>query len=95
MASKSRAVSAKGASEFRPYITRALPVTAELFCADNTGAKVLKIVQVTTYKGRHSRMPSGAVGDLVTVTVKKTDFWSSHNQTKISDTKAKWYQTDI
>ena len=71
MASKSRAVSAKGASEFRPYITRALPVTAELICADNTGAKVLRIVQVTKYKGRHSRMPSGAVGDLVTVTVKK------------------------
>jgi large subunit ribosomal protein L14 len=71
MASKSRAVSAKGAAEFRPYITRALPVTAELVCADNTGAKILRIVQVTKYKGRHSRMPSAAVGDLVTVTVKK------------------------
>ena len=71
MASKSRAVSAKGAAEFRPYITRALPVTAELVCADNTGAKILRIAQVTKYKGRHSRMPSAAVGDLVSVTVKK------------------------
>ncbi|HET9807442.1 MAG TPA: 50S ribosomal protein L14 [Nitrososphaeraceae archaeon] len=71
MASKSRAVSAKGAAEFRPYITRALPVTAELVCADNTGAKTLRIAQVTKYKGRHSRMPSAAVGDLVSVTVKK------------------------
>ncbi|HET8856227.1 MAG TPA: 50S ribosomal protein L14 [Nitrososphaeraceae archaeon] len=71
MASKSRAVSAKGAAEFRPYITRALPVTTELVCADNTGAKILRIAQVTKYKGRHSRMPSAAVGDLVTVTVKK------------------------
>lgn len=71
MASKSRAVSAKGAAEFRPYITRALPVTTELVCADNTGAKTLRIAQVTKYKGRHSRMPSAAVGDLVTVTVKK------------------------
>ncbi len=71
MASKTRAVSAKGVEEFRPYVTRALPVTAKLICADNTGAKVLRIVQVTKYKGRHSRLPSAAVGDFVTVTVKK------------------------
>jgi large subunit ribosomal protein L14 len=71
MASKTRAVSAKGVEEFRPYVTRALPVTAKLVCADNTGAKVLRIAQVTKYKGRHSRLPSAAVGDFVTVTVKK------------------------
>lgn len=71
MASKTRAVSAKGVEEFRPYVTRALPVSARLVCADNTGAKILKIAQVTKYKGRHSRLPSAAVGDFVTVTVKK------------------------
>ena len=71
MAAKTRAVSAKGVEEFRPYITRALPITAELVCADNTCAKVLRIAQVTRYKGRHSRLPSAAVGDFVTVTVKK------------------------
>ena len=71
MAAKTRAVSAKGVEEFRTYITRALPNTAELVCADNTGAKVLRIAQVTRYKGRHSRLPSAAVGDFVTVTVKK------------------------
>jgi large subunit ribosomal protein L14 len=68
---KSRAVSAKGVEEFRPYITRAIPVTANLVCADNTGAKILRVAQVTRYKGRHSRQPSSAVGDFVTVTVKK------------------------
>jgi large subunit ribosomal protein L14 len=71
MTSKTRAVSAKGVEEFRPYVTRALPVSANLVCADNTGAKVLRIVQVTKYKGRHSRLPSAAIGDFVTVTVKK------------------------
>jgi large subunit ribosomal protein L14 len=71
MAAKTRAVSAKGVEEFRPYITRALPVTATLICADNTGAKILKIAMVNRYKGRHSRMPSAAVGDFITVTVKK------------------------
>ncbi|MCC2647836.1 MAG: ribosomal protein, partial [Nitrososphaeraceae archaeon] len=57
MAAKTRAVSAKGVAEFRPYITKALPITAELACVDNTGAKVLRIAQVTRYKGRHSRLP--------------------------------------
>lgn len=71
MTSKTRAVSAKGVEEFRPYVTRALPVSANLVCADNTGAKILRIVQVTKYKGRHSRLPAAAIGDFVTVTVKK------------------------
>jgi large subunit ribosomal protein L14 len=70
-AGKTRAVSAKGVEEFRPYITRVLPITAELVCADNTGAKVLRIAQVNKIKGRHSRQTAAAVGDFVTVTVKK------------------------
>lgn len=70
-ATKSRAVSAKGVEEFKPYITRAIPVSTELVCADNTGAKILRVIQVTKYKGRVSRMPSAAVGDFVTVVVKK------------------------
>ncbi len=97
MASKSRAVSAKGVEEFRPYITRVLPITANLVCADNTGAKILRIAQVTRIKGRHSRLPSAAVGDFVNVTVKKgkseltkTDVRSCNNQTKVSDKETKW-----
>jgi large subunit ribosomal protein L14 len=71
MSTKSRAVSAKGVEEFRPYVTRALPMSATLTCADNTGAKILRIAQVKRFKGRHSRSPAAAVGDFVTVTVKK------------------------
>ena len=41
-ATKSRAVSAKGVQEFRPYVTRALPLGAQVVCADNTGAKILR-----------------------------------------------------
>ncbi len=70
-AGKSRAVSAKGVEEFKPYITRAIPVYARLVCADNTGAKIIQVVQVTKYKGRVSRMPAASVGDLITVVVKK------------------------
>ena len=71
MSTKSRAVSSRGVEEFRPYVTRSLPLYANLVCADNTGAKILQIAQVTRYKGRHSRLPAAAVGDFVTVTVKK------------------------
>ena len=45
-ATKSRAVSAKGVQEFRPYVTRPLPLGAQIICADNTGAKILVIVMV-------------------------------------------------
>src|SRR5918993_3217804 len=71
LSTKSRAVSSRGVAEFRPYVTRSLPLYANLVCADNTGAKILQIAQVTRIKGRHSRLPSAAVGDFVTVTVKK------------------------
>ncbi len=69
--STSRAVSAKGVSGYRPYITRALPITAVIHCADNTGAKTLRIVNVTGYHGRLGRLPSASVGDHVTVVVKR------------------------
>ncbi|MCP8304462.1 MAG: 50S ribosomal protein L14 [archaeon] len=71
MSKKSRAVSAKGVEEFRLYVTRAIPVSAVVNCADNTGAKTLKIVQVTMYKGRLKRVPAAAVGDYVITVVKK------------------------
>jgi large subunit ribosomal protein L14 len=71
LSSKSRAVSAKGVSEFKLYITRAVPVTSVITCADNTGAKTLRVVNVTRYHGRLKRVPSSSVGDHVTVVVKR------------------------
>jgi len=71
MSTKSRAVSAKGVEEFRPYVTRALPLGAQIRCADNTGAKIIEIVMVQKTKTRVSRMPAAAVGDFVNVVVKK------------------------
>jgi large subunit ribosomal protein L14 len=68
---KSRAVSAKGVQEFRPYVTKPLPLGARINCADNTGAKILEIIMVKRAKTRTSRMPSAAVGDFVNVVVKK------------------------
>ncbi len=44
---------------------------SRLVCADNTGAKELKLVNVRGYHGRLRRVPSAAVGDMVMVTVMK------------------------
>jgi large subunit ribosomal protein L14 len=61
----------KGVAEFRPYVTRSIPVGANIVCADNTGAKILEIVMVQKHKTRVSRLPAGAVGDFCNVVVKK------------------------
>ena len=51
--------------------TRGLPVGARLTCADNSGAKIVQVITVPKYHGKHRRYPSGGIGDLVIVSVKK------------------------
>ena len=58
MSTKSRAVSAKGVEEFKTYITRSIPLNAVITCADNTGAKTLKVIMVTRAKTRLARYPA-------------------------------------
>jgi large subunit ribosomal protein L14 len=57
--------------EYRPYITRGLPAGSRLICADNTGAKELKIINVIGYSGRLRRVPSACVGEMIAVSVRK------------------------
>lgn len=71
MSTKSRAVSAKGVEEFKPYITRAIPLNAVINCADNTGAKTLRVIQVVKAKSRLKRIPAASVGDSVVCVVKR------------------------
>lgn len=52
-------------------MTRGLPVGARLDVADNTGAKIVQIITVPKYHGVHRRYPSGGIGDLIVVSVKK------------------------
>lgn len=51
--------------------TRGLPKGARLECVDNTGAKVVEIVEVPKYHGVHRRYASAGIGDLLLVSVKK------------------------
>ncbi|HLQ03466.1 MAG: 50S ribosomal protein L14 [Thaumarchaeota archaeon] len=71
MSTKSRAVSAKGVEEYKTYITRSIPVSAVITCADNTGAKTLRVVQVTRAKTRLKRVPAASVGDHIVCVVKR------------------------
>ncbi len=80
----------KGVEEFRPYVTRVIPVGAQIVCADNSGAKILEIINVPRHKTRASRLPAAAVGDFCNVVVKKrtsrikkASTWCSNCQTKI------------
>ncbi|MFQ5870599.1 MAG: uL14 family ribosomal protein [Candidatus Geothermarchaeales archaeon] len=58
----------------RPKITRGIPVGCQVVCADNSGAKKLRVIQVVGYKGRIRRLPAACVGDHLKVTVYKGPF---------------------
>ena len=71
MSRRSRAVAAVGILEKRPDIPRTIVLGSIVNCADNSGAQLLKIIQVHGIKSRFRRVPSACVSDLVSVTVKK------------------------
>jgi len=68
---RARVFVARGIAAQVPKISRGLPLGARLRCADNTGARELKLIQVVGYKGRLRRVPAAHVGDMVVVTVTK------------------------
>jgi len=51
--------------------TRGLLIGSKIPCVDNTGAKIVEIVQVLKYHGTKRRVPSAGIGDIVIVSVKK------------------------
>ncbi|MHB8361282.1 MAG: 50S ribosomal protein L14 [Thermoplasmataceae archaeon] len=51
--------------------TRGLPLGARMICADNSGAKIISLVDVKAYHGVASRIPAAGVGDLFIASVKK------------------------
>ena len=52
---------------------RGIPKGAVLTCADNTGARKIKIISVAEYKGRHRRLPLAGIGDMVNCCVMEGD----------------------
>ncbi|MHA1247274.1 MAG: 50S ribosomal protein L14 [Candidatus Thorarchaeota archaeon] len=57
--------------KFVPKMARGLPIGATLVCADNSGAKELKLITVFGYKGRLRKLGKAGIGDRVNVSVTK------------------------
>jgi large subunit ribosomal protein L14 len=68
---KGRALIARGVVGQRPKISKGLQAGSMVKCADNTGAREVRLVQVIGYKGRLRRVPAAAVGDLISISVRK------------------------
>jgi len=55
----------------RRKISGGLTIGSMITCADNTGARRLRVIQMVGYKGRRRRLPSIGVGDLVIVSCRE------------------------
>lgn len=61
----------RGIRKFTPRIARGLPIGAKILCADNSGAKELRIITVFGYKGNLRKLGKAGIGDKVNVSVTK------------------------
>jgi large subunit ribosomal protein L14 len=68
---RGRALLTKGQVGQKPRISRGLPAGSLVVCTDNSGAKLLRVIQVIGYKGRLRRVPTASVGDLFVASVRK------------------------
>ncbi|MHA1338664.1 MAG: 50S ribosomal protein L14 [Promethearchaeota archaeon] len=67
---KKRKIGKKG-SIFRKRVTRGIVVGANIKIADNSGAKIAKVISVLGLKTRLNRLQAAGVGDAVIVSIKK------------------------
>lgn len=56
---------------FAADVTRGLEKGSRITCADNTGARELKVISVSGYHGTLNRHPKAGLGDEITVSVTK------------------------
>jgi large subunit ribosomal protein L14 len=68
---KGRGLIAKGMLGQAPKISKGLLAGSVVKCADNSGARAIRIIQAMGYKGRLRRVPKAAVGDMVVVSVRR------------------------
>ncbi len=68
---KGRASRAKGLGGQRTKLSKGVLAGSLIKCADNSGARILRLVQVLGYHGRLRRVASASVGDLILVSVRK------------------------
>jgi large subunit ribosomal protein L14 len=56
---------------FLPKLNRGLPVGAIIKCADNSGAKLARIITVPKHKNRYQQVAAATVGSMVVLAVQK------------------------
>ena len=56
---------------FHPGITRGVSVGSILKCADNSGAKLARIIAVPKFKNRYQQLGLATVGSMVVVSIQK------------------------
>lgn len=71
MAARARAFIARGVIGQKPKLSKGLLAGSLVKCTDNSGARVLRVIQVAGYKGRLRRVPAASVGDMIIVSVRK------------------------
>jgi large subunit ribosomal protein L14 len=52
-------------------VTQGLEKGSLINCADNTGARELKVISISNYQGTKNRHPKAGLGDKITVSVTK------------------------
>lgn len=55
----------------RKGLSTGLQSGSVITCADNSGARELRLIQVPGYKGRKRRLPGASVGDMIMVSVRE------------------------
>ncbi len=50
-------------------VSRPLPIGARIGCADNSGAKIIKLISVKGFKARTNKLACAGVGDMITANV--------------------------
>ena len=77
-------------------VTKSLPLGAVIDIADNSGARLLKIVSVKNYKTRTRKLASAGIGDLVTgsVIAGKSEIRHTLVQAVIIRQKKRYSRTD-
>ncbi|MFH1106194.1 MAG: uL14 family ribosomal protein [Candidatus Aenigmatarchaeota archaeon] len=61
-------------------VSRPIPVTSIIDCADNSGAKTLNVIAVKGFKGTMRQRPAGGIGDLLVCSVVKGDPKKRHEK---------------
>lgn len=52
-------------------MTKGITTATKMVCDDNSGAKIVEVINVLYIKGRHNRYPRAGIGDVCIVSVKK------------------------